>query len=72
MIYQLETLAGIEPAITLVKFFLIQTVFALADEGDAPTERKTGANSLLVYRLLVPRGRRGRGGKKKKKANTSV
>lgn len=65
MIYQLEILAGVEPAITLRKFFLVQTVFALANEGDAPTERKIGANSLSVYRSLVPCGRRGRGGGKK-------
>lgn len=29
-----------EPAITLVKFFLIQTVFALAHEDDASTKYK--------------------------------
>lgn len=66
MIYQLETLAGIEPAITLVKFFLIQTVFALADEGDAPTERKTGAILCWFTDCLCLMGG-GEGGEKKKK-----
>lgn len=65
MIYQLEMLAGIEPAITLVKFFLIQTVFALAFEGDAPTERKTGAILCWFIDCLCLMGG-GEGGEKSK------
>lgn len=42
-----------EPAITLVKFLLTQTL-ALANESDALTKRKSAVNS--VYRLLVPYG----------------